>query len=1332
MQRHRAFVYRVSLMLLPISLVLLSPLGCSEPGSDDWTPVVYPIFDPMNAIIPAPNVLLIDQETGMVKIPMDDLTPTETEYVGGFMNTLDGFPLNSPLTCLFDTPAIDPATVNGDNVQVYDVTAVFEAIDAGETPGADAAQRLPAEAFISLLGESVHAVTGAPIVSLSMFPKRPYESGHRYAALVTKGVTTADGTALGSSFMFNLIKSTAPLVDEDGIRTVLQASITDADAAQLEPARAFNDAVLTVLAGQDSPVAREDVVLMWGFHTHTASVAEFDPVTSTIPMPNDILMGADGTLDVPTPEGAAPAFVALNEWMNELDGFGRAAPAVISLTRPAVQETLVLKTVAEPAGTVAVFDITDLSNTFLVEDAIVTAMPDGKVSIIPPGMWERGHRYLAAMTRGVVTTDGEAEYPLLPAATSALAFLDGKLFADDTSQVPMFLTDSDASQLEALRSEGVLARALLTTVGIEKDDLAALFAFTIMSPGESLYDPTTGAIPLPNDLLMGPDGTLDFPIAPGVAPAEAALFEWMNTLDGFSHTQAGSVGFTVPLDHTTVPGAFMFVKLTGDSGVPTQALMASAEEGSMDVTITPTEVLAEGGRYVVIVTHDLKDAEGNAYVEANLIRLLKSEHPLADEAGKTLLPGVIDDATAAMLEPNRLAFAGLFDQLAALGKTRDDVLTFWSFSTHTGAEALFDPTTGTIPFPNDLVLQFDEVSGLPIGIDLPAPEGASEVMLGLLAQLSKLDGFSTLGATTAPLSVPLTQDSLVPFAGSGSIIDHLGDFETLTLAVADITPVVLAPESTEALAQVRVLGTDEVTILSSDAGVTVMPKPGFPFEGNHTYMVAILEGADTADATGLEPSPVFVMARSATPLVNDLGQSYVSLLDDATAALLEMLRQQYQPMFDAFAGGLIGVPREQVKIFWTYTTQSIAAPLIALRAALAGAPLSAAAKHIDGVVLKKDNVGGEIPGWDLVQKSNIAVVVRDAWFEGHLLLGDPDFSDAAAPKLAAWQFDEARAPVWNTNEAHLALKVPFVMALPEGAPPAEGWPLVLFQHGMGRDKHDVWPLADAFAAEGYAVLALDAVWHGARAVPGMEAEAGSLFMYPDPFVVRDHYRQTALDQMELARLLRSGDLEAFLKANDGQNTLTGFGELFSGDIFYLGHSLGAQVGVAFASVEEDVKAIVLNAPGAHITRMLSLSENPGFRAIVEQVYALAGVTEGSAEGDELLATMQWALDAADPINFAQHLCAKPVPEHSALPVFVQLADKDEFIATEITDELLLALGRGGCDDGAGGSLLAQDSYANSCHAFLVGCDAAFPSDATTALEQVRAREDVVTFFNAQR
>ena len=382
MQRHRAFVYRVSLAVLSMGLVLLSPLGCSEPGLQDWTPVVSPIFDPMNAIIPAPNVLLMDPETGMIAIPTETLTDTEKEYVEGFMNTLDGFPLNSPLSCLFATADIDPATVNGDTVQVYDVTAVFAAMEAGETPGADDALRLPFEAFIVGLSEVPHPLSGAPVASLSMFPKRPYASGHSYAALITSGVTTTDGTALGSSFMFNLIKSTAPLVDEHGIRTVLQASIGDADAAQLEPARAFNDAVLSVLAGQDAPVAREDVVLMWGFHTHAASMAEFDPVTNTIPMPNDILMGPDGTLNVPTPEGAAPAFVALNEWMNALDGFGRAMPAEFALTRPAVQESLVLKTEATPDGTIAVFDITDLAGVALVEDAVITAMPNGKVSII--------------------------------------------------------------------------------------------------------------------------------------------------------------------------------------------------------------------------------------------------------------------------------------------------------------------------------------------------------------------------------------------------------------------------------------------------------------------------------------------------------------------------------------------------------------------------------------------------------------------------------------------------------------------------------------------------------------------------------------------------------------------------------------------------------------------------------------------------------------------------------------------------------------------------------------------------------------------------------------
>jgi ABC-2 type transport system ATP-binding protein len=50
--------------------------------------------------------------------------------------------------------------------------------------------------------------------------------------------------------------------------------------------------------------------------------------------------------------------------------------------------------------------------------------------------------------------------------------------------------------------------------------------------------------------------------------------------------------------------------------------------------------------------------------------------------------------------------------------------------------------------------------------------------------------------------------------------------------------------------------------------------------------------------------------------------------------------------------------------------------------------------------------------------------------------------------------------------------------LPDGAPPAAGWPAVMFLHGLGGTRGDLTPIVEPYAAAGYAVLTYDARGHG--------------------------------------------------------------------------------------------------------------------------------------------------------------------------------------------------------------------------------------------------------------
>lgn len=1309
-------VGRGALLVLAGALAVACP---SVPG-EDWALRTTPIFDPTdpaNPIVPQPNDLIMDPATGLVAIPVGSLrTDTELEYVTGFMNTLDGFPVNSTISCLFSAADVDPASVTDESVQVYDVTGAVATALGGAEPSGPGVARLPAGSFTFVVAEASHPVSTLPVSSLTLIPRKPLDHGRRFAVLVTTGVTTTGGDPIAAGFLTNLVKSRSPLVDANGLRTVLQSSLTDQDAAQLEPARALNDAALTAIEGVDATLTRDKVALVWTFPTHSASVAQFDPLNNVVPQPNDLALGADGTLDVPT-AGLPQALADLYTWMNEHDGFSVTSAPELRLTRKAKADTMLLAGEGVTAPTLALVDVTALPPAPI--DATLELGSTGLVRLHPKARLTQGHTYLVALSRRIVTVESDREYALLPSPVQAFLLLEKPLFDGGENQVPTFLGAADAEQLEGFRQKTAAALPLLASMGMPASDLASVFAFTTMSTAENVYDPTASTIPFPNDLVKIGD-TLMLPLAEDASPAEKELIGWMKTLDGFSHVQHGYVDFTAPIDAATVKKAFVFVKIAGAAGLPTQVLAASAAPGASRIDIAPTQALEPGTIYAVVVTHDLKAADGTALVEANLIRLLKSEVPLVSDDGKNQLPGVLDDFNANILEENRKKLAPLLDGLAAFGTPREEVLSFWVFSTHTRGEALFDPTISLVPFPNDLLLARDAQMNV-VGVDLPIPADASDLEKQFLSGLRKLNGFSALTASTATFSKELDGATLATFSASGSIVQHLADFAELSVGVADITAVVKNPDSTAALGQVKVLGADQVMLAADGKNLVIAPQPGFPFEGGHTYMALVLDGLDTTDAKGIEPSPIFVMARSANRLVNDVGQSYVSALDDATAAMLEMLRQNYQPMFDALAGDFLKVPRERVRLFWTFTVQGIAEPLAAWRSALKDAPYADGTAPITGTLMKPGAAFGQIP--EGTATANLRALVPDGSIEGHLLLGAADLANPAKPVLAPFQFAADGSPAWSTDKTHPQGRIPFVLAIPSGDVPAGGFPVVLFQHGMTRDKSDVWTLADRLAERGFAVLAIDAVWHGGRALPGVSPDL--LYMFPDPFVARDHYRQTVLDQFEVVRLLKGGNLESWLTQHDDANALPpNTPNLLSGDVYYVGMSLGAQQGSAFAALEPAVKAVVLNVPGAHLTRMLAESPDPGFNGVISTLLQQAGVAAGSPEAAQLIMSLQWALDPSDPVNYLAHLCAKPLDGHAKLPVFVQRASDDEFIVPAISDEIVKTLESDGCVGD-----VQVDTYLDSCHGFLVGCA---DDGAQGKTERERARQAIIDFLVAQR
>ena len=59
----------------------------------------------------------------------------------------------------------------------------------------------------------------------------------------------------------------------------------------------------------------------------------------------------------------------------------------------------------------------------------------------------------------------------------------------------------------------------------------------------------------------------------------------------------------------------------------------------------------------------------------------------------------------------------------------------------------------------------------------------------------------------------------------------------------------------------------------------------------------------------------------------------------------------------------------------------------------------------------------------------------------------------------------------------MLVTVPNAASAADGAP-AGGWPVLIFQHGITRNREDMFAVADSFGAGGFAVVAIDLPLHG--------------------------------------------------------------------------------------------------------------------------------------------------------------------------------------------------------------------------------------------------------------
>jgi hypothetical protein len=547
--------------------------------------------------------------------------------------------------------------------------------------------------------------------------------------------------------------------------------------------------------------------------------------------------------------------------------------------------------------------------------------------------------------------------------------------------------------------------------------------------------------------------------------------------------------------------------------------------------------------------------------------------------------------------------------------------------------ATFDPSNGIIPFPSNLLLSGSADLTLNVPVTDPTNFGDPAVAL------SALDGFST----NAPWATSFSTD-VAP--GSVTTGNSVRVFEvTLTGPGGGVTGITreLQPGA-------------EYVAVPNGAGIAIVPTKAL--KQITSYMAVVTNGITDAAGNIATPDQTYFLAKRTSPLVDSSGNSTDPLLDNDTAQALEPLRQLTNSQEAAAASQ--GIDPASIVVSWVMTTQSITPVLSATKAisgpgasTLVKSPLNTSA--VGGAGIADIWIGIQSSPYYLTapSASNPTAPLNQFW---HAAPG------AYVPPFDAFGLDPTSTNLTFANPIPVATGVqtyPVLMTLPNAnsghVKPATGWPIVIFQHGITRNRTDMLAVADTLASIGYAVIAQDLPLHGltdttnplyvgntpfapianertfnldladnTTGAPGPDGifdDSGSYTInLTNLLVSRDNTRQGVADLFTLAATIPSMDYD-----NDGNPDFDG------SKIAFVSQSLGSITGTVFLAFEPTVNTAVLSVPGGGIARLLDGS--PTFGPRIRAGLEAAGVFAGTPEFAQFMVVTQTVIDAADPLNF---------------------------------------------------------------------------------------------------
>lgn len=598
----------------------------------------------------------------------------------------------------------------------------------------------------------------------------------------------------------------------------------------------------------------------------------------------------------------------------------------------------------------------------------------------------------------------------------------------------------------------------------------------------------------------------------------------------------------------------------------------------------------------------------------------------------------------------------------------------------------FDPAKKVLPFPNNLTL--DPMTGK---VNLPEQCNESATSAAIRTKiLNTLNGFGTFELPMqATFSEAYDEASL---AGKVVLYKRASGATAIDPATATAVPVLIRKGTTIRYGnQTDIKACTEPAMVNS---VTMIPL--VPLDQKSTYVAAILKGVKTA--TGEEFSSSFtwsLLLQDENPVTLDAAGNVIknrTPLSPANPAQLAQL-QGIDLLYKAHTKALAFLAAKQTKadilVAWEFNTQTVTDPLDpmvadSLAAKVSTAPLFGTTTQLPGGVSAETFLRSRLPAGSCIVDGGSLPCQAVGDVVGGLLNsnnyqvqlpakvtttttnpndGGPipgPFSDPVKPAMA------------GTNGIAVLGLIPCVGGAGcAPAVPANGWPVIVYGHGLGSSKTTLVAIGSQLAAAGYASVAIDFVAHDSRAVrittdaalgcagtpsPTTAPQCFSPFLSSDLAATRDNIRQSVLDLHGLV---------SALKACGATPTPAGCGALAIdvNNISYVGISLGGIMGSTAVATKPDFRSAVLNVPGVGWADVLENSQTNAIKCPLVDALIAAGILTGDKWNatvtpntglcttdawktqpgyGSFAAIGRWVLDPADGANFASKLATKKI------------------------------------------------------------------------------------------